>query len=37
MKGKEPEKKKGLTPVILVDESEELTNTVIISKMINQK
>lgn len=35
MKGKSIDKKPKVTPVILIDESEELSNTVIISKMIN--
>jgi len=38
MKGKSiDKKKKPVTPVILIDESNDLTNTVIISKMINGK
>ena len=37
MKGKSIDKKKPATPVILIDESNDLTNTVIISKMINGK
>lgn len=36
MKGKPIDKKKTATPVILIDESNDLTNTVII-KMINGK
>jgi hypothetical protein len=37
MKGKSIDKKKTATPVILIDESNDLTNTVIISKMMNGK
>jgi len=37
MKGKSIDKKKTATPVILIDESNDLANTVIISKMINGK
>lgn len=37
MKGKSVDKKKAATPVILIDESPELANTVIISKMTNGK
>ena len=34
MRPKSEHKKKAVTPVVLVDESQDLTNTVIISKMI---
>jgi hypothetical protein len=37
MKGKSIDKKKAATPVILIDESTDLANTVIISKMVNGK
>ena len=37
MKGKSAEKKKTATPVVLIDESEELSNTIIIGKMLNGK
>lgn len=37
MKGKSIDKKKTATPVVLVDDSSDLTSTVIISKMIKGK
>ena len=37
MKGKSIDKKKAVTPVILIDESPDLTSTVVISKMMNGK
>lgn len=37
MKGKSIDKKKTATPVILVDDSTDLTSTILISKMIKGK
>ena len=37
MKGKSADKKKPATPVVLIDESEDLTSTIMISKMLNGK